>query len=109
MEKSAMQIQRSLGGIGKLYRQNMLLSEVYYSVKQNQADGSIYGSIVCVGQDINLPLDDDPYYLLLEDKRLLILSLTRESKAPFAPYSFTSCDGILHSAQSSSSISHNGF
>lgn len=95
-----MQIQRSLGGIGRLYRHDTLLGEVYYSVKQNQTDGSIYGSIVCVGQDVDLPIDDQSYCLLLEDARSLIVSLMRDSKTPFAPYSFTSRDGIIHSASS---------
>lgn len=100
IEISAAPIKRSLGGIGRLYHHNELLSEVYYSIRQDQADGTIYGSVVFVGRDIELANDGLPYRLLLEDERYLILSLTKESTTPFAPYTFTSRDGILHSASS---------
>ncbi len=92
-----MAVTKSLGGIGRLYRDDFLLSEVYYNIKLDQLLDHKVGTIVFVDTDIELPNDNSHYCLFLEDGRYLKLTISRNSSSRFSPYSCTSCDGILYS------------
>jgi hypothetical protein len=95
-----MAANRSLGGIGKLYSDDVLVGEVYYNIRVEPQRGFIVGSIVFVGVEIELPGDDSPYRLILEDGRSMILTIGRSSSAPLAAWSCVSRDGILHTEPS---------
>jgi hypothetical protein len=95
-----MHLTRSLGGIGKLYRDDACLGEVYYNIKPNQRPGQLLCTIVFVGKDLDLPNDNRVYRLYLEDGRYLIVTLRKVRQAHRSPYNCISCDGILHSEYS---------
>ena len=95
-----MAVNRSLGGIGKLYCDDLLLGEVYYNIKAEPQHGFTVGSIVSVGMEIELFADSCPYRLILEDGRSMNLTIERNSLLPFSAWSCVSGDGILHAEPS---------
>ena len=88
-------LNRSLGGLGRLYDGDALLGEVYYNIREGQTAASPVCSVVFVGNDVELPADNRSFRLYLEDGRYLVLNLTRNRAD--APYTCTSFDGVLHS------------
>lgn len=93
-----MLMRRSLGGIGALYRDNELLGKVYYNLKQNQSPDVIVCTIVFVGDDVELPNDDQQYRLWLEDGQYLLLTLHRMRDKLPSPYVGFSSDRVFHAA-----------
>jgi hypothetical protein len=103
-----MLVNRSLGGIGKLYLGDTLMGDVYYNIRQDQPPDSLECSVVFVGKEVELPPDlavgatqengrGGCYRLFLEDGRYLIVTVSKKSSLPHAPYICTSCDGLFHS------------
>src|SRR5689334_1015812 len=88
-------LQRSLGGIGKLYYDDLLIGEVYYNIRQGKLPAQLLCSVVFVGKDVELPSDSRLYFLFIEDGRYLIVTLHRDRA--LAPYICSSQDGMLHS------------
>jgi hypothetical protein len=48
---------KTLGGIGRLFINDKLLTEVYYCVRQDRPNAPIYGSIVFLTAGIEVPND----------------------------------------------------
>ena len=92
-----MAMNRSLGGIGKLYEGEHLLGEVYYNIKLAQTMDRMECSLVFVGSDVELVHSSQRYRLFLEDGRYLLVAVTNSRHIPYAPYHCTSLDGVFHS------------
>jgi hypothetical protein len=92
-------LNRSLGGIGKLYQDDALLGEVYYNIKQEQPPGRFVCTTVFVGNEIDLTANasDTLYRLFLENNHDILVTLCKARPAPHAPYSGVVRDGKLHS------------
>jgi hypothetical protein len=90
-----MVVSRSLGGIGRVFRDDVMLGQVYYNIRQGQSPGHLECSVVFIGNDVTLPVDKRPSLLFLEDGRYLLVDLVRQR--PDAPYSCTLHDEALHS------------
>ena len=93
-----MMAMRSLGGIGALYRNNALLGKVYYNLKPDQSPGEIVCTLVFVGDDIDLPNDEQRYRLWLEDGQYLIIKLHKMYPTSPSPYVGSSLDGVFHAS-----------
>ncbi len=90
--------KRSLGGIGSLYRDNVLLGRVYYNLKQDQPPGIIVCTLVFIDDEVDIPDDKQRYRLWLEDGRYLLVTLQKMRPVSHSPYVAYSCDGIFHAA-----------
>jgi hypothetical protein len=98
-----MPLNRSLGGIGKLYHDDALLGEVYYNIKQEQPPGQLVCTTVFVGNEVDLTANatDTRYHLLLENNQYMIVTLSKARALPHAPYTGVAHDGTLHTATGS--------
>jgi hypothetical protein len=94
---------KTLGGIGRLFINDKLLTEVYYCVRQDRPNAPIYGSIVFLTAGIEVPNDTTSYKLYFEDNRCyIILSLFKDPTERFTPYSCIANDGTFYPTRISS-------
>src|SRR5262245_57884815 len=92
-----MLLNRSVGGMGRLYSGELLLGEVYYNIRQGISPEFVVCSVVFVGSDVELSEDARPFQLLIEDGRTLTVTLERERAN--SPYLCTLEAEMLHSAE----------
>jgi hypothetical protein len=93
-----MPLNRSLGGIGKLYHDDALLGEVYYNIKQEQPPGPLVCTAVFVGSEVDLAGNaaDTLYSLLLENRQYMLVTLSKVRPGGQAPYVGVAHNGKLH-------------